>query len=267
MPYRPRLFILLTFSLLFVVRCASRGGQEELEERVFQMQTRVLTLETRLRGGAEAQENQGKTLATSHARIDKVSAELQRIQGQIGALEVGVAEGEMPGADPQKQSVAKTLRQVLARLEKLENNQNSLLEAVDKATKKNPSRVAKKKSPRLIKSLGALKKSFSRKRYKEVATSAPSLLKSARNKDKEEVLYLYAESLYKLGRLRDAALKYNEYVEKRHQKYLAHAKMRMGDCFRHLGDQDAAKLYYEELIDQFPKTGEAVKAKERLKKM
>jgi TolA-binding protein len=40
--------------------------------------------------------------------------------------------------------------------------------------------------------------------------------------------------------------------------------MRLGDCFRHLGDNETAKLYYEELIRDFPNTDEAAKAKERL---
>jgi TolA-binding protein len=40
--------------------------------------------------------------------------------------------------------------------------------------------------------------------------------------------------------------------------------MRLGDCFRNLGDAGTAKIYYEELIKEFPNSNEASKAKERL---
>jgi TolA-binding protein len=65
--------------------------------------------------------------------------------------------------------------------------------------------------------------------------------------------------------MREAALKFNEFLEsKPGKKYLATAKMRIGDCFRHLGDGATAKVYYEELIKEFPDSDEATKAKEGL---
>jgi TolA-binding protein len=65
--------------------------------------------------------------------------------------------------------------------------------------------------------------------------------------------------------MRIAALKYNEFLESNPPKnYLPLVKMRLGDCFRNLGDAGTAKIYYEELIKEFPNSNEASKAKERL---
>ena len=83
-----------------------------------------------------------------------------------------------------------------------------------------------------------------------------------------ELTYLYAESLYKLGSLKDAAIEFHDFIDSKPPvKYLPHAKMRMGDCYRHLGDKETAVIYYEELISEYPKTEEADYAKERLAKI
>ena len=69
-----------------------------------------------------------------------------------------------------------------------------------------------------------------------------------------ELDYLYAESLFKLGNLKDAAIEFHDFLDSKPPvKYLPHAKMRMGDCYRHLGDKETASIYYEELITEFPK--------------
>ena len=43
--------------------------------------------------------------------------------------------------------------------------------------------------------------------------------------------------------------------------------MRMGDCFRHLGEYSTARLYYSELIEEFPRTTEAERARQRIKEL
>jgi TolA-binding protein len=43
--------------------------------------------------------------------------------------------------------------------------------------------------------------------------------------------------------------------------------MRIGDCFKNLGDDTTARLYYEELIKEYPKSEEASKARESLAKL
>ena len=51
------------------------------------------------------------------------------------------------------------------------------------------------------------------------------------------------------------------------KNHLAHAKLRLGDCFRHLGDKATARLCYEELMAKHTGTNEAKLAKDRLDKL
>lgn len=73
-----------------------------------------------------------------------------------------------------------------------------------------------------------------------------------------------AESQFRVGNIQEAALKFNDFVDSKPASHLAEAKMRLGDCFRHLGDNATAKVYYDEVTKQFPGSPEATKAGERL---
>lgn len=259
--------IFLSFSLM-LHSCLTPSEKDRMNADIFDLKTKILTMEGKVRGQNTQSEVQGKTLATSHSRLDKIEFSIQKIQGDMDALRVGVVTGQMPGADPdQEGSIAQSLTELMERLEKVEANQQALMSALDKVAKKSKRKNSVSKTRERSVSLNSLKKSFRSKRYKHVALDAPKFLKKARTSEKASAMFLYAESLYKLGRLRDAALKYNDYIDLGDSANLAHAKMRMGDCFRHLGEKSTAKLYYEELVTQFPSTAEAEKAKERLQKM
>ena len=69
----------------------------------------------------------------------------------------------------------------------------------------------------------------------------------------------------KLNRYKEAALQFNELVElKPAAKSMALAKLRLGDCFKAMGDKDTSKLFYDEVIAKFPDSPEAAKAKKSL---
>ena len=56
--------------------------------------------------------------------MEKMEIDLQKMKGDIDALRVGVMTGQMPGTDPdQEGSIAKTLNELGARLEKVEEDQ------------------------------------------------------------------------------------------------------------------------------------------------
>lgn len=255
---------------LVSVGCMTPGEKEEMNDNIFSIQTRLLRIENQMKGGSVAREIHGKSIASSSSQVDKLQFEVSKIKGEIDILRIGVLTGEIPGATSgEGNSIAKTLAEIQGRMAKIESNQASLMAAIDQSGRKKSSKGQKSGSSKVasIKNLKEMQKSFDAKRYKYVVQAAPGLLKKSKGQEKHEILFLFAESLYKLGRLRDAALRYNEFLGARTKTHQAHAKMRMGDCFRHLGDLDTAKLYYQDLLSQFPSTAEAEKAKERLKKM
>jgi hypothetical protein len=253
-------------ALLLVSACMTPSEKRDMQNDMFNVQTRLLNLEQSLTDTSKKAETTGdsaaKRLASTSTQLDKMARDIQQVRGEMDALRIGVVTGQMPGSSPEDGSVAQTLTQIGERLDAIEQAQQELLDALAKSGVKKPA-VAKKTGGG-AKGAEDLQKAFDAKRYKQVAEDAPRLLKAGGG-GKEQISFLYAESLFKLGKLRDAALKYNDFIEsKPSAKYLPLAKMRIGDCFRHLGDGVTAKLYYEELVKEFPDTEEAARAKERL---
>jgi TolA-binding protein len=258
--------------VLAVTGCITPSEKREIHGDIFDVKTRLLNVERELVDTNKEARNTGdsaaKRLAGTRSDIERLQSELARIKGDLEALKVGVSTGQMPGADPNDESsVAGKLAALTTRLEAIETAQAELLDAIQKAGVKKNASAAKHGDgdSRKADTVDELQKAFDAKRYKQVAEDAPKLTKGGRAEDRQTAQFLWAESLFKLGKMSDAALKYNEFLEsKPAKKHQPLAKMRLGDCFRHLGDTETAKLYYEELIRDFPDTEEATKAKERL---
>ena len=248
--------------------CVTQKEKKDMQGHIFNLQTRLMTLEREL--ADTSKESKGtadsatKRLASTRAEIERLSAEIQKIRGEIDAVRIGVVTGQMPGTDSKQDgSVAATLVRVDERLLALEQTQNEILEAISKAgVKKNPKKPPARKA---AVSLTDLQSAYEAKKYKIVTEDAPRLIKDGDAEGRSQARYLLAESYFKLGDMRIAALKYNEFLESKPPKsFVPLVKMRLGDCFRNLGDAGTAKIYYEELILEFPNSTEASKAKERL---
>lgn len=254
--------------VLWAFGCITPKEKKDMQGDIFNLQTRLLTLEREL--ADTSKESKGtadsatKRLASTRAEIERLSSELQKIRGELDAIRIGVVTGRMPGVDAnQEGSVAATISRVEERLVSLEQTQTEILEAISKAgVKKNSKKPTTRKS---TVSLSELQSSFDGKKYKTVTEDAPLVIKEGDVSERSQAFYLLAESYFKLGDMRIAAIKYNEFLDSKPPKsFLPIVKMRLGDCFRNLGDADTAKIYYEELIREFPDSSEASKAKERL---
>ena len=254
-----------TFCLIFS-GCILPKEKKQMQGEIVDVTTRVVALEQALETNVKSQgETANKRIASTRADLDKINLELRRLRGEIDALRVGVVTGQMPGAQNSEESVAAKLDQMSQRLELVEISQDELIDSIKKAGIKK--RKKKTERPALT-SVSALQSAFDSRRYLHVVQDAPGLESKTKGAEKTQLQFLYAESLYKLGKLRDAALKYNDFLEsKPEKKYLPTAKMRMGDCFRHLGEFDTSRIYYEEVLAEFPKSEEAKTAKERLADM
>ena len=231
-----------------------------------------MTLENYIKERDQNFKSQGdqanQRIASTNSRLERLDLDIKKIQGELGTLRVGIVTGQLPGSDPEQEgSIAQTINNIISRLEEVESSQGDIKSAIEDASKTTKGKNRNKKRKK-IKKVGDLKKAFQGKRFKHVAEDAGPILKAEKNaKLKREILFIYAESLYKLGKLRDAALKFNEFLEKKPTDNAARAKLRMGDCFRHLGDPKTATLYYEQLISEHPKETDADIAKDRLAKM
>lgn len=263
--------LLATF--LLPLACITPGEKQLIKDDVARLQSRMIEVENALT-------EQGKTISTrsnqhaasANTRIDGIMREIQKIQGEIDALRVGVVTGQMPGINPENEgSVARTLESLQERIKELEEGQAKILSAINQASKTssdNQNQASSNRKTVKITTLKGLEKAFNDQRFRHVAENGAAVVRNQKSKaDKERATYLYAESLYKLGNLREAALKFNDYLDLKPSKHVAHAKMRLGDCFRHLGDVATAKLFYQDLLASHKGSEEAKWAEERLAKL
>jgi TolA-binding protein len=261
--------------LLVLSACITPKEKKDMQNDLFNVQTRLMSLERTITDTSKEAKTSGDTaakkVASTQSDMERLSRDIQQIRGDIDALKIGVQTGQLPGApEGGEPSLAARLQELTDRLQNVELSQEELLAALKKAGLKagggkKEGKGDGKDKDRALGSAKDLKDAYDAKHYKQVAEEAPNVLKKASAKDKEQVLFLHAESLFKLGKMREAALKYNDFLDgKPEPKLVPLAKMRIGDCFRHLGDGETAKVYYEELIKEFPDSDEAAKAKERL---
>ncbi len=265
-------------AILFLLSgCFTAQKQREYDEKIIMLQANIVELERKLEGNSQ-EKGINQKLAASSSSFEKVSADIRSLRGEIDRLKVAIATGKLPGEPDSAPSIGAQLTAINARLDRMEGvgldpdlkdgipaEDEGSGEKTPKKTESSPSEE-KKTSPKI--SVNTLKKGFEDKRYKYVVQNAPDLIKKLKGAQKKEASFLHAESLYKIGELKNAALAYDVYVNlsPKSAATTAHALMRLGDCFRHLGDKATAKIYYKDLISKYPKSTEARSAKERLEK-
>lgn len=250
-----------------IVSCMSQQDGDELRTGLFKAQKRLLEIEHQMDRSGKASKSETtlakKSLASSSLRLNKLEQTLRSMEGELDTLRVGVETGTLPDQKPDSDSIGKKIRSLQERVDKIEKNQLEMLNLLEKNSSSNNKK--KKNSRKPVASYKGLSKVFSDKKYRHVVEDAPNLIKKSKGARKNTMKYYYAESLYKLGRLKDAALAFNE-ISKLQQSKTLHPKiqMRMGDCFRHLGDYKAALIYYQELVNSYPKSEEAEWANEQI---
>lgn len=262
---------------LTLTGCMTPAEERQLKDDIFTLQTRLMAMEGQVNNqGKEFSAQSGRTEASMATRLDKLAIEIQRVKGDIDALRVGLTTGQLPGADGMQETAAqKNMADIFSRIDAIEENQNKIVAAIDKAieTKKpekksTNSNSEKKESAERLKSFKDLKSAFEGKNYKLISEYGDKLVDSFKQKKtKQEALYMLAESHYKSGKIRDAALRYNDYLESKPTENVSFSLLRMGDSFKQLGDAETAKIYYQELIQKYGKSEEAKQAKEKLSKL
>lgn len=112
------------------------------------------------------------------------------------------------------------------------------------------------------------KKLFEEGRYDEAAEVLRGAAKSRKAEDARKALFLLGESLFAGKDYASAALEFSEYRKKYPKDSLVpNAIYRQANSFRSMGKAKEAKLFYQELIEKFPKNSLAAKAKAETKKL
>ena len=261
--------VIIALLTVLMTSCYTPAKEKQVQGDIYALQTRVLKLESELQDRSstlnKAKDQRSKTLAANTTSLEKISVNVQRLQGEIDRLKEGIRLGAIPGEEEPETSVNNRLSKLSERMEEIEKAQEEILSIIRTAKRKPSSGKSSKK----ITTYNELKKAYSRKRFSEIKSYGPSVLKKLSGKSKKKGTFFYAESLYKTNNFRDAALQFNDYLESTppKDKDLVLSKLRMGDCYRKLGDKNISKIYYEEVISQHPESEYVKFAKERLKEV
>lgn len=243
----------------------SEDGQK-IRNDLFQLQTRILELENQVDKGGKASKTQGEAanqrIASTSARLEGLETEIRKLAGEIDMLRLAVKTGELPGSNPDEESLAKTLNRIQERLSASEETQRLILEKINS---KNPGRTTTQKPLRTLKEIES---AFEKERYSQIVQDAPLIIDKLANSDRANVRYFYAESLFKQKKYSDAALAFNSLLKENalKDKY-PDIHLKLGESFRSLGDLEVAKVYYSELIEKFPKSKAADLARSQMAKL
>ncbi|MCB9229721.1 MAG: tetratricopeptide repeat protein [Deltaproteobacteria bacterium] len=260
-------YLWVTCFVVLCTNCMSTADVDDLRDQVFRAQKQLLELETKITKSEEQGRNDGSStrqkLASSSLRLNELETSLRHIQGSVDTLRQGVITGELPGMEGQPDSVAKGIRRLEERLTELEKTQVEILTLLDQKH----SLKAKKKQRKDLKNVRDLRSAFNNKQFLYVVEDGPQVLKSASGKaSQNEISFLIAESQFRLGRLRDAALSFKSLTSESLPDKAPHIALRLGDCFRLLGDKKAASLFYQDVSKKYPESEEAVSAQKQLRK-
>ena len=93
------------------------------------------------------------------------------------------------------------------------------------------------------------------------------LLKEHPNSANElEVYYRLAEAAFNRGAYKEAAQRFQRVIDKNAKsQWAAWALLRQGECFEEMGQPDNAKIFYQDVINEYPKSKAAKEAKDKLK--
>lgn len=156
-----------------------------------------------------------------------------------------------------------------------ETNQPTEKETVEKPDeeKKEPSNETpkeevKKPAPKTEGELLKLAEEHLLKGREEAAEAVLNriLKENPKTKKKSEILYRLAEAAFNKGDFREAARRFQAVLdENAKSQWASWALLRQGECFDEMKQPDNAKLFYQDVISEYPKSKAAKEAKEKLK--
>ena len=202
-------------------------------------------------GMVNAAEAKAETMGQSYA-IDEIKGELARLSGRLEDL-------ERKNAQSQDNPEGKTeMEELKKRIQSLESTQLQVLETLKRMENK-------LRDPQTVFEEG--KQQLKSGRLPEAVVSFSHYIKAnPKGKTAAEAHFLRGETYYRLGKFSDAILDYTR-IESHHRKskYMAGALYKMGLSYESLGEKSVAQGYYEELVNKFPKTNMAKKARTKIK--
>lgn len=186
--------------------------------------------------------------------IEELKSELVKMTGRIEDLERASKDAQTSTSKPTDELI----RKLETRIQELEVAQADVIEQLKKVQASAP--VAE--NPELIQTA---KKQIEAGELDSAIDSLTQYLKNPKAKGTEEATFLRAEALYQQKQYKRAIADYALFPEKfNRSKKLPAALYKIGLSFLALNSKDDANAFFQELIQNHPKTPEAQKARTKL---
>ncbi len=194
-------------------------------------------------------------LASQAAAIDELKTELARLTGRLEELERAQGQASKNEGAAQLEAVKK----LETRLNELEQAQIETLENLKKVQTSSPAADP----------VSWLEQGKSRLISGDLEGAAEALseyLKSSKPRQAEEATFLRGEAYFGLKQYKKAIIDFSKFPERfQKSRKMPEALYKIGLSFDALGMREDARNFFQELIEKFPKTAEAKKAKGRVR--
>lgn len=193
--------------------------------------------------------------------LDEVKTEITRLNGRIEDLERAQASASSGNG----QASDEKIKQLETRIAELEQAQITVLETLKKM-QASAATLSQAQAPDAESFLDQGKAQMAAKDLEAAIESFSKYLASSKAKKIQEATFLRAESYYGLKQYKKAIVDYSKFPEKFPQsRRLPESLYKIGLSFEGLGMKEDARAFFQDLVDRFPKSDEAKKAKSKLK--
>ena len=214
----------------------------------------------------------GETAANAAASsyvIDELKAEIARLTGRIEELERSKAA---PAPKNENEGLIQALDKRIAELEKtqlevLERLKGQHVEAAATASQTSTSPSNGGGTTGGTGNFDRGRTAHAAGKFDDAIQALGAYISQNPNgKHVEEALFLKGESQFLIKQYKSAIVDFSKISEKfPKSKRIPLVLLKIGQSFEALGMQDDARGFYQDLVERFPKTSEAKKAKARLK--
>lgn len=184
--------------------------------------------------------------------MDEMKQEITRLTGRLEAMER--SQQDSRGS---KNAEVEELRKLQTRIQELEQAQMTSIEAIKKLQENLPQadNVELYKKGR---------ESLKAKKYDEAIKFFSQYLKAQNPEFQEEAIYLRGEAYFSEKNFKKAIVDYSKFPEKfSRSPLMPKALLKIAQSFEALGNKDDAFAFYDQLLEEYPKSPEAKHAKKR----
>ena len=201
-----------------------------------------------------------RDMATPHGEyaVDEIKSEITRLTGRIEDLERSKREESSNAKNAMKEDLSK----METRIQELEKAQAAMIIEIKKLQSGSSSGHSTSSADHFKKA----KALFNDEKYEEAIDHLTEYLKGTGLKNAEEATLMRAESYFNIKNYKKAIVDYSKFPENfKKSKHIPAAVLKIAQSFEALKMKEEAKNFYSEIVEKYPKSPEAKKAKAKLK--